>query len=230
MNRRQRENRIIAAFAALGLGLAVLVFTVGRSMMNQAESAAVRPQPAESPRTWVTDAGPASISARAAGADIPGYKVLSVLNVRQRMRYGQFIWNELGVGQGKLWVRVDLRRQLISVFRDGHEIGTAVILYGAAGKPTPAGTFSVLEKAEDYHSRTYDAPMPFMLRLTEDGVAIHASDVKWGKATHGCIGVPREFARRLYRQMGLGDRVTIADTPPPPPAPPPPIPLPGKQG
>lgn len=230
MQRRQRENRIIAAFGALGLVLAVIVFTIGQSMMNQADPAPAKPQPADSPRTWVTDAGTSSPGLRPAGKDAPAYKVLSVLNVRQRMRYGQFVWNELGVGQGKLWVHVDLRRQLISVFRDGHEIGTAVILYGATGKPTPAGTFTVLEKAEDYHSRTYDAPMPFMLRLTEDGVAIHASDVKWGKATHGCIGVPREFSRRLYQQMGLGDRVTIADTPPQPPAPRPPMPLPGKQG
>jgi len=45
--------------------------------------------------------------------------------------------------------------------------------------------------------------------LTADGVAIHASEVSWGKATHGCIGVPSAFARRLYGAMGLGDQVTI---------------------
>ena len=209
MNSRQRENRIIAAFGALGLVLAILVYVVGSNMMAAPATAPAKTHPSDSPRTWVTDGGAASLGVPAAGKGAPAYKVLSVLNVRQRMHYGQFIWNELGVGQGKLWVRVDLSRQLISVFRDGHEIGTAVILYGAQGKATPSGTFPVLEKAEDYHSRTYDAPMPFMLRLTADGVAIHASDVKWGKATHGCIGVPREFARRLYRQMGLGDQVTI---------------------
>ena len=67
----------------------------------------------------------------------------------------------------------------------------------------------MLQKAEHYHSRTYDAPMPFMLRLTQDGVAIHASNVRKGWATHGCIGVPEAFARHLFAEMQLGDVVFI---------------------
>ena len=51
--------------------------------------------------------------------------------------------------------------------------------------------------------------MPFMLRLTRDGVAIHASHVRKGAATHGCIGVAEPFARRLYRQMQVGDQVAV---------------------
>jgi lipoprotein-anchoring transpeptidase ErfK/SrfK len=58
--------------------------------------------------------------------------------------------------------------------------------------------------------------MPFMLRLTADGVAIHASNVRKGWATHGCIGVPEFFARRLYAEMKLGDRVFISGEPQPP--------------
>jgi len=135
--------------------------------------------------------------------------IRSVLNVKQRLRYGQSVWNDADVPQGPVWIRVDLTRQLLSVFRGGHEIGTAVVLYGAADKESPAGTFPILQKAEDYHSRTYDAPMPFMLRLTADGVAIHGSDVRASAATHGCIGVPTDFARRLFAQAKLGDRVVI---------------------
>jgi lipoprotein-anchoring transpeptidase ErfK/SrfK len=51
--------------------------------------------------------------------------------------------------------------------------------------------------------------MPFMLRLTGDGIAIHASDVRKGSVTHGCIGIPLTFARLLYGQMGIGDQVAI---------------------
>jgi len=135
--------------------------------------------------------------------------IKSVLNVKQKMRYGESLWDDKDVPQGPVWIRVDLTHQLISVFRAGHEIGTAVVLYGAADKESPAGTFPILQKAEDYHSRTYDAPMPFMLRLTEDGVAIHGSDVRPGAATHGCIGVPTEFARQLFSQVKTGDPVAI---------------------
>ncbi|OJY71356.1 MAG: hypothetical protein BGP16_11855 [Sphingobium sp. 66-54] len=125
------------------------------------------------------------------------------------MRYGGYVWDEEGIPQGPLLIRVDLARQILSVFRDGHEIGSAVILYGTDGKPTPTGSFPILQKAADYHSRTYDAPMPYMLRLTDDGVAIHGSDVRTGFATHGCIGVPVAFARRLFEQASKGDTVVI---------------------
>lgn len=134
----------------------------------------------------------------------------SILQVRKRMKYGDFIWNERNVPRGPVWVRVDLESQLISVFRGGHEIGTAVILYGAEEKKTPDGVFPVLAKIKDHRSITYDnAPMPYTLRLTDDGVSIHGSDVRWGAATHGCIGVPLEFAQKLFGQVAKGDQVVI---------------------
>jgi lipoprotein-anchoring transpeptidase ErfK/SrfK len=136
-------------------------------------------------------------------------RIRSLLNVERRMHYGEFIWNDDGVPAGPSWIRVDLAAQTVSIFRAGHEIGTAVILYGTDGYATPTGAFRVLEKDKDHWSRSYDAAMPYMLRLTDDGVAIHASDVKEGFATHGCIGVPLAFARRLFEAMKQGDSVVI---------------------
>jgi len=136
-------------------------------------------------------------------------RIRSLLNVDRRMHYGEFVWNDDRVPAGPAWVRVDLAAQTISVFRAGHEIGTAVILYGTDGHATPTGGFRVLEKDKDHWSRSYDAPMRYMLRLTNDGVAIHASDVEKGYATHGCIGVPPGFARRLFDVMNNGDPVVI---------------------
>jgi hypothetical protein len=135
--------------------------------------------------------------------------VKSILNVPRRMQYGDYVWNDRNVPNGPVWVRVDLDRQILSVFRDGHEIGTAVVLYGADEKQTPAGVFPVLAKIKDHESSTYDAKMPYTLRLTGDGVAIHASEVRWGRATHGCIGVPLAFAQKLFAQVSKGDQVVI---------------------
>jgi len=136
--------------------------------------------------------------------------IQSVINVHKRMHYGDFVWNDRNVPKGPVWVRVDLKSQLISVFRSGHEIGTAVILYGADEKETPDGVFPVIAKIKDHKSATYgDAPMPFTLRLTEDGVAIHGSDVRWGRATHGCVGVPLQFAEKLFGEVNKGDQVLI---------------------
>jgi L,D-transpeptidase-like protein len=135
--------------------------------------------------------------------------VRSVLNITQPMHFGDFVWNEDRIPDGPVWVRVDLTRQLVSVFRGGHEIGSAVILFGTDGKPTPTGSFAILEKRADYHSRSYDAPMPFMLRLTDDGVALHGSNVRKGFATHGCVGIPLAFARLLFAATHKGDIVAI---------------------
>jgi hypothetical protein len=137
--------------------------------------------------------------------------IKTILDVRGPMSYGEYRWDDKGVPAGAAWVRVDLERQLISVFRSGHEIGTAVILYGADGLPTPTGKFPVLAKLKDHRSSTYDAPMPYTLRLTADGVSIHGSDVRWGFATHGCVGVPTAFAAKLFEAIRSGDDVLIVD-------------------
>jgi len=136
-------------------------------------------------------------------------QVRSLLDITRPMQFGGFVWDEGGVPAGPVWVRVDLARQTLSVFRAGHEIGAAVILYGADGKPTPSGVYPVLERAREHRSTLYDAQMPYMLRLTPDGVAIHASNVRAAAATHGCIGVPLAFAQRLFGQVHRGDRVAI---------------------
>jgi lipoprotein-anchoring transpeptidase ErfK/SrfK len=69
--------------------------------------------------------------------------------------------------------------------------------------------FPITQKKKHHISNLYGAPMPYMQRLTDDGVAIHASDVKEGFITHGCIGVPKEFAKRLFEETQIGDRVII---------------------
>lgn len=142
-------------------------------------------------------------------ADGSSRAVKSLLNVPERMTYGQFVWNEKGVAPGRIWVRIDLNTQMLSVFRDGHEIGTSVILYGADEKQTPTGNFPILARMAHHRSSLYDAEMPYTLRLTSDGVAIHGSDVREGAATHGCIGVPAAFAEHLFANARVGDLVTI---------------------
>lgn len=162
----------------------------------------------------------ASASAPAANAGGPssptgslaGFQVRRVLPVRGPFRHGDYVWDDKGVPAGPVVITIDLKAQTLSVFRDGYEIGTAVILYGATDKPSPLGVFPILQKDADHYSSTYDnAPMPYTLRLTNDGVAIHGADVVWGNATHGCIGVPTAFAKKLFGVARRGDPVIITN-------------------
>jgi hypothetical protein len=143
--------------------------------------------------------------------DLNGEKrqVRTLLNVPKRMSYGDFVWDDEGVPPGHVWMVVDLGAQTLSVFRGEHEIGTAVTLYGADQKPTPPGRYVILEKRKDHWSSLYDAPMPYTLRLTHDGISIHGAAVVEGAATHGCLGVPIDFARRLFNAAGRGDEVLV---------------------
>lgn len=137
------------------------------------------------------------------------HPVKSLLDVQMPLRFGEYRWNDTAVPNGPTWIRIDLGSQLISIFRAGHEIGTAVIVYGGDNKETPVGKLHILGKAQHHRSSLYDAEMPYTLRLTNDGVSIHGSSVRWGAATHGCIGVPLEFARRLFGATRVGDEVLI---------------------
>lgn len=203
------SRRALLACAGLalgGIGAAALTRHAPEKEAAQPLPPAPRPLP-EGGRVWLTPAEAMTVSLPH-GREV---SVRSLLNIRRAMRYGDYVWNEQAVPAGQMWIRIDTERQLISVFRGAHEVGSAVILYGTPGKPTPVGAFPVLQKAKAYHSQTYDAPMPFMLRLTDDGVAIHASTVRKGWATHGCIGVPLEFAKQVFAQVQLGDPVLIDD-------------------
>ncbi len=149
-----------------------------------------------------------ALSARAASDP---FVIKSILPIEGTIRYGDWFWDESAApATGKLVITVDLEARVISAFRDGHEIGTAVALLGTQSHPTPLGTFPVLNKSREHYSRKYDnAPMPHSLWLTNTGIAIHGSPVMNGYASHGCIGVPDEFAARLFAATKRGDKVII---------------------
>ncbi len=145
-----------------------------------------------------------------APADQP-FVVKRILDIQGPIRIGDYVWDDAGVPAGPIVITVDLQAGVLSAFRDGYEIGTAAILYGADEMPTPLGVFPILSKDAHHFSATYNhAPMPYTLRLTPDGVSVHGSpemSPKW--ATHGCVGLPVAFAKKLFDQAQVGDRVII---------------------
>ena len=143
---------------------------------------------------------------------LSGIVVHRELPITQWLRPGEFAWNDEGAPAGETVIVVNIRARVLSVYRAGVEIGRSSLIYGADNKPTPLGTFPILEKDADHVSNLYDAPMPHMLRLTMDGVALHGSQaLADDAATRGCVGLPREFAALLYQAVRVGDRVIIWD-------------------
>src|SRR5690606_11773788 len=141
------------------------------------------------------------------------FVIKRILPIDGPIKYGQWFWNDAGVPQGPLVITVDLDARVLSVFRDGYEIGATAVLLGTDKHPTPTGVFPILTKERHNVSEKYNnAPMPWTLRLTWDGIAIHGgSTVERGYASHGCIGTPDPFVSKLFSIAQKGDRVIITD-------------------
>ncbi len=144
----------------------------------------------------------------AAPQDDP-YVIKRVLPIEGPIKYGEWHWDDAGVPDGSLLITVDLDARVISVFRNGYEIGAAAVLLGTDDHPTPLGTFPIMLKKRHNVSTIYGADMPFTMRLTNDGVAIHGAPVEKGYASHGCIGTPNDFAEKLFSVAKVGDKVVI---------------------
>ena len=138
------------------------------------------------------------------------FVIKRILPISGPIKYGEWHWDEAGVPAGPLVITVDLDARVLSVFRGGYEIGATAVLLGTAETPTPLGVFPVKWKDANHFSKTYgNAPMPFTMNLTTDGVSIHGTTVEKGYASHGCIGVPNDFARKIFGITAVGTKVYI---------------------
>jgi hypothetical protein len=112
------------------------------------------------------------------------------------------------------------------------------ICSGIPSRPTPTGTFYILEKVVDKHSNRYGkildaagevvngdadatldpipeggkfqgASMRYWMRLTNDGVGHHIGPVKRRPASHACIRGPSETIPVVYSKVKTGTRVIV---------------------
>jgi len=128
------------------------------------------------------------------------------------LKPGEFIWSPEVVPDGPLVMVISITEQRAYLYRNGLRIAVSTVSTGKKGKETPTGVFTILQKNKDHHSSLYnDASMPFMQRLTWDGVALHAGKLPGYPASHGCVRLPYEFARVLFDTTDFGMTVVVAD-------------------
>ena len=137
------------------------------------------------------------------------FVIKRVLPITGPIKYGEWHWDDKNVPDGPIVMTVDLDARVISVFKGGYEIGASAVLLGSDDKPTPLGVFPITQKKAKHTSNLYDAEMPYMQRLTDDGITLHATKVAWGYVSHGCVGMPLAFARKVFETTSLGDKVYI---------------------
>jgi L,D-transpeptidase catalytic domain len=128
----------------------------------------------------------------------------------KELRPGQYLWRDVPEGVGPMRVVVSLSDQLAFVYRGDTLMAVSTISSGKEAKPTPTGIFSVLDKQPMYRSKKYDnAPMPWMQRIDDYGIALHAGFNPGVPASHGCVRLPSAFAKKLYSVTEVGTPVYI---------------------
>ena len=150
-------------------------------------------------------ANPALAASAAAIAAMPIEQAATELSPNQ------FVWKDNGSSE-PVSIVISLLEQRAFVYRGSTMIAATTISSGKDGKDTPLGTYPILQKNAVHKSNLYnDASMPFMQRLTWDGIAIHAGRNPGFPDSHGCIRVPLGFAKQLFGVTTLGTTVTVTD-------------------
>jgi lipoprotein-anchoring transpeptidase ErfK/SrfK len=107
-------------------------------------------------------------------------------------------------------VVIDRMQQLMFVYKGDQLVGLSTISSGKKGRETPLGFWKVFRKQVKGFSRKYDnAPMPYMQMYDEKGIAFHGGALPGYPASHGCVRLPVEFAKKLYGLTAMGTEVVI---------------------
>lgn len=165
--------------------------------------ATIAPSPAFALETYEAkmEASDAASQARVDMLDAFGPKFL---------KPGQYVWRDVPDAEGRERVVISLSDQLAYLYRGDTLVAASTISTGKDAKPTPTGIFAVLDKKPFYRSKKYDnAPMPWMQRIDQYGIALHAGYNPGVPASHGCIRLPSAFAKKLYSVTDVGTPVFI---------------------
>lgn len=122
-----------------------------------------------------------------------------------------YVWNDPGTAD-PVTVIVSIPQQQAFVYRGKALVAATSVSTGKDGNETPLGIYPILQKSEKHRSNLYDnASMPFMQRLTWDGIALHAGRNPGFPDSHGCVRMPSAFAKRLFEITDLGTTVVVTD-------------------
>lgn len=109
----------------------------------------------------------------------------------------------------QLRIEVSLASQRAALIKNGVAIFTTQISTGRAGFGTPVGEFVITDKDRDHRSTIYKVAMPYFMRLSCLDFGMHEGAVPRYPASHGCIRLPGDAARRLFSEIPVGTLVTI---------------------
>jgi ankyrin repeat protein len=114
-----------------------------------------------------------------------------------------------GPSPDQLRVEISLAHQKAQVWKDGVSILTSVCSTGRQGYPTRPGDYVITDKERSHRSTIYKVEMPYFMRLSCLDFGMHEGVVPNYPASHGCIRLPGDVARRLFAEIPVGTLVSV---------------------
>jgi ankyrin repeat protein len=114
-----------------------------------------------------------------------------------------------GPAPDKLRIEISLAMQSVALVRDGISIYHARCSTGRAGYSTKRGEFVITNKERNHRSTIYHVEMPYFMRLSCLDFGMHAGIVPNYPASHGCIRLPEDTARKFFSEIPVGTLVSV---------------------
>lgn len=114
-----------------------------------------------------------------------------------------------GPAPDKLRIEISLAMQRVALVRDGKSIYQARCSTGRAGYSTKRGEFVITNKERNHRSTIYHVEMPYFMRLSCLDFGMHAGYVPNYPASHGCIRLPEDTARKFFSEVPVGTVVSV---------------------
>jgi len=114
-----------------------------------------------------------------------------------------------GPSPDQLRVEISLALQRVALFKNGVPVYRTQCSTGRQGYSTKTGDFVITNKERNHRSTLYHVEMPYFMRLSCLDFGMHAGVVPNYPASHGCIRLPEEAARKFFSEIPIGTLVTV---------------------
>jgi ankyrin repeat protein len=114
-----------------------------------------------------------------------------------------------GPAPEKLRIEISLASQHMALIKDGVPVLDSVCSTGREGYSTKRGFFVITDKERNHRSTIYHVDMPYFMRLSCLDFGMHEGVVPNYPASHGCIRLPGETARKLFAEIPIGTVVAV---------------------
>ncbi len=114
-----------------------------------------------------------------------------------------------GPSPDRLRLEISLGLQRVALVKNGVPVYRTQCSTGRAGYSTKRGEFVITNKERYHRSTIYHVDMPYFMRLSCFDFGMHAGIVPNYPASHGCIRLPSEAARKFFSEIPIGTLVTV---------------------